>query len=269
MDDDEARSKFMIRLLITLLTAFTLLPSSAAVAQADCRGFLFQEDADRAGITCDLPSVTEAGIVRSEPTGRRGRIATITDGDTLQATFGDTTEKIRLFAVNTPELNPIECYGIEATALLAQLAPIGSIVWFERGEVERDRFDRSLYWAWIEVEPGRWQLLQDAIVAAGAGEVRIYPPDDRYADWLMLRESQAKATGAGMWSTCAEPTPAASMGIATSSCDLAYPTVCIRPLNPGGDLDCADVPHRRFQVLPPDPHNFDGDGNGIGCERAD
>jgi micrococcal nuclease len=33
-----------------------------------------------------------------------------------------------------------------------------------------------------------------------------------------------------------------------------------------GDLDCPDVPYRRFRVVPPDPHNFDRDRDGIGCE---
>ena len=33
------------------------------------------------------------------------------------------------------------------------------------------------------------------------------------------------------------------------------------------NLDCKDVPYRRFRVVPPDPHNFDGrDQDGIGCE---
>lgn len=178
---------------------------------------------------------------------------------------------MRIFAINTPELDPLECGGIEATALLAELAPIGSIAWFERGETDLDRYGRSLYWVWIEIEPGRWQLLQDAIVHAGAGEVRIYPPDDRYADWLMLRKSQARADGRGMWTTCEDPEPIdPAMGIASNqNCDPAYPDVCIRPVNPGGDLDCADIEHRRFRVLPPDPRNFDGDGNGIGCERIE
>jgi len=48
-------------------------------------------------------------------------------------------------------------------------------------------------------------------------------------------------------------------------CDLSYPTVCIPTAPP--DLDCPDTPHRRFQVLPADPHRFDPDRNGIGCER--
>lgn len=49
------------------------------------------------------------------------------------------------------------------------------------------------------------------------------------------------------------------------TCDPSYPTVCIPP--PPPDLDCEDVPYRRFKVLPPDPHRFDGnDNDGIGCE---
>jgi len=33
------------------------------------------------------------------------------------------------------------------------------------------------------------------------------------------------------------------------------------------DLDCGDIPFRRFTVLPQDPHRFDGsDNDGVGCE---
>lgn len=49
-----------------------------------------------------------------------------------------------------------------------------------------------------------------------------------------------------------------------SSCDPHYPTVCIPPYPP--DLDCKDVPYRRFTVIQPDPHRFDGDFDGVGCE---
>jgi hypothetical protein len=55
-----------------------------------------------------------------------------------------------------------------------------------------------------------------------------------------------------------------SGGENTGGCDPSYPGVCIPPAPP--DLDCKDVPYRRFQVLSPDPHNFDRDGDGIGCE---
>jgi micrococcal nuclease len=43
---------------------------------------------------------------------------------------------------------------------------------------------------------------------------------------------------------------------------------CIPPVLQGGDLDCGDIPYRRFTVVPPDPHNFDGDHDGIGCDSG-
>lgn len=32
------------------------------------------------------------------------------------------------------------------------------------------------------------------------------------------------------------------------------------------DLDCSQVPDRNFLVVGEDPHHFDGDGDGVGCE---
>ncbi|MEA5595712.1 hypothetical protein [Rivularia sp. UHCC 0363] len=49
------------------------------------------------------------------------------------------------------------------------------------------------------------------------------------------------------------------------NCDPAYPDLCIPKDSP--DLQCSNVKQRNFKVLPPDPHRFDGDGNGIGCEK--
>ena len=49
-----------------------------------------------------------------------------------------------------------------------------------------------------------------------------------------------------------------------ASCDPSYPSVCIPP--PPPDLDCADVKQRNFKVEAPDPHHFDADHDGIGCE---
>ena len=54
---------------------------------------------------------------------------------------------------------------------------------------------------------------------------------------------------------------------AQPECDPSYPTLCIPPDAP--DLDCPEVPERNFPVLPPNPHGFDGDHDGIGCEEDD
>ena len=47
-------------------------------------------------------------------------------------------------------------------------------------------------------------------------------------------------------------------------CDPSYPTVCIPP--PPPDLDCGDIPYTNFTVIGKDPHGFDGNGDGVGCE---
>ena len=62
----------------------------------------------------------------------------------------------------------------------------------------------------------------------------------------------------------ARPPPVSQGTGAATRCDPAYPTVCIPP--PPPDLDCGDITFRRFTVLPPDPHRFDGDHDGVGCE---
>ncbi len=53
--------------------------------------------------------------------------------------------------------------------------------------------------------------------------------------------------------------------VAQSNCSPAYPDVCIAP--PPPDLDCKNISYRNFKVLASDPHKFDGDKDGIGCEQ--
>ncbi len=55
-----------------------------------------------------------------------------------------------------------------------------------------------------------------------------------------------------------------SVATQTGNCSPAYPDVCIAP--PPPDLDCKDVTYQNFRVNAPDPHYFDGDKDGIGCE---
>jgi len=51
---------------------------------------------------------------------------------------------------------------------------------------------------------------------------------------------------------------------AQQQCDSSYPGVCIPPYPP--DLDCGEIRYANFKVVGADPHGFDGDKDGIGCE---
>lgn len=48
------------------------------------------------------------------------------------------------------------------------------------------------------------------------------------------------------------------------NCDPSYSEVCIAP--PPPDLNCDDVPYKDITVVGDDPHGFDREGDGIGCE---
>jgi hypothetical protein len=52
--------------------------------------------------------------------------------------------------------------------------------------------------------------------------------------------------------------------IPQSGCDPSYPDFCIPP--PPPLLNC-DTQQKNFTVLPPDPHGFDRDKDGIGCDE--
>jgi micrococcal nuclease len=69
------------------------------------------------------------------------------------------------------------------------------------------------------------------------------------------------ALGIGMLAPGFAAAPASAQ-----SCDPSYPDFCIQPPWEVGDLDCYQVPYGGFTVYQPDPHYFDGDYDGIGCE---
>jgi hypothetical protein len=84
---------------------------------------------------------------------------------------------------------------------------------------------------------------------------RVVPPDphgfDRDRDGTGCEVGSARSS---------EPVKATQ----ENNCDPSYPEVCIPEYPP--DLDCGEIGYSNFKVLQPDPHRFDGDKDGIGCE---
>ncbi|MGB3189408.1 hypothetical protein [Lyngbya sp. PCC 8106] len=46
--------------------------------------------------------------------------------------------------------------------------------------------------------------------------------------------------------------------------EASYPDICIPIGSP--DLNCSEVPYSNIRVVGDDPHGFDGDNDGVGCE---
>ena len=207
------------------------------------------------------------GPTSQQPAGlHAARVRRAVDGDTIELADG---RRVRYIGIDTPESvapgRPVDCFGREASARNKALVE-GGTIHLEKDVSETDRYGRLLRYVWVD-----GVLSNEALVREGFAQGATYPPDVKYQDRLLAAQRQAREEGAGLSSACAGgpptgATPAqAPAAPATRTCDAAYPEVCIPP--PPPDLDCGAIPHRRFRVLPPDPHRFDGDRDGIGCER--
>src|SRR5215218_2687517 len=81
-----------------------------------------------------------------------------------------------------------------------------------------------------------------------------------YTVTLTVTDSTGRTVSDSILITVHEREPPA---IEERMCDPSYPGLCIPP--PPPDLDCDNISARNFRVLPPDPHRFDDDNDGIGC----
>lgn len=224
-----------------------------------------------------------AGTASIPVDAERATVDWITDGDTMDITLpnGDE-ESVRLIGLDAPEVHPTtneprQCFADDATRILISLAKKGTRIWLERDVSDRDRFGRLVRYVWIE-RGGEALLLNLELVRRGAGIAYPFEPDTSREAEFKQAEREAKANDAGLWGACGgiraagesasvnEGDPAFGITAARDGCDPAYPTVCIP--SPPPDLDCPQITFARFQVLPPDPHRFDLDFDGIGCEGA-
>lgn len=203
------------------------------------------------------PDSTAALIVRS-----------ITDGDTLVVSDG---RRVRLAQVDAPETN--ECYGSESTAALTRLAA-GRAVVLRRptNGPDKDRYGRTLAEVYVS-----GASVNEGLVRGGAAEWgdEFAAEDGDTATRLKGAEHEARADGRGLWSACsgpsaaapappASPAPSAAPTVA-GNCYPAYPDDCIPSAPP--DLDCGDIKRMvRVDHRHGDPHGFDANRDGWGCE---
>jgi micrococcal nuclease len=181
-----------------------------------------------------------------------GVVTRVVDGDTFVVSVGGTEHKVRVIGVDTPETSTPEGDRV-ADEVRARLS--GREVRLERDVSETDRYGRLLRHVWI-TRGGEWTLLSRDLVHDGLAHVYTVPPDVRWAEELVADQREAREARRGLW---ADAEPAFS-----GPCDPAYPTVCVP--SPPPRLTCRDIAERRFEVRAPDPHHFDGNGDGVGCE---
>jgi len=203
------------------------------------------------------PAVSQPDLVPAQ-------VIRVIDGDTFVARINGNRDTVRLIGVDTPEMTgSSEAQGMQAKEFASRYIADRE-VWLEHDVQLRDRYGRRLAYVWLsqpdsrELQEIRILMFNAVLVAEGYARTLTVPPNVRYVEVFQALQTGARNNGRGLWSDSGTVTGQAK-------CHPSYPDVCIPP--PPPDLDCRDIPFRRFRVLPPDPHGFDGDKDGIGCER--
>lgn len=151
-----------------------------------------------------LVTIAAAACASPQPTvpPPQALVVEIVDGDTIVVASGQRTEIVRLIGIDTPEVahhgQPGECFGPEAAAHLASLAPVGSIVQLSVDEEARDIYGRLLgYVATASTPDVAVQLARDGMADALAIE-----PNLATADRVAAAVSEARKAGRGLWGAC-------------------------------------------------------------------
>jgi micrococcal nuclease len=203
------------------------------------------------------------------PAGDLATVTRIIDGDTIEVAQDGRTYRVRYIGMDTPEQG--DFFYSEATEANQGLVK-GQQVILVKDVSETDRYGRLLRYVYL----ADGTFVNAELVRQGYAVIATFPPDVRHQELFLQLEREAREAGRGLW---AQPSgngplptnaPAATNPLSPTNapqqtnCDPAYPTVCIPP--PPPDLDCGEIPYRDFTVLPSDPHRFDGDNDGVGCE---
>jgi len=171
-----------------------------------------------------------------------GVVTSVIDGDTIRV----NDHSIRFTLSSAPELD--ESNGQTAQILIDTLCPVGSEALVD----EDDDQTQGSYGRILAVVYCNGVNLNEELLDSGVG----YLLDEFCDDSEFASMDWAKKHG------CQEEEP--KVTVVGSDCDESYPDFCIP--SPPPDLDCKDIPQKKFTVLQPDPHRFDGDKDGIGCE---
>lgn len=175
-----------------------------------------------------------------------GKITQVIDGDTIRV----NDYPIRFALASAPELG--ELRGIDARNLIEDICPIGSEVRVD----EDDGQTEGSYGRIVAVVYCNRMNLNSELLDASLGSISTE----------FCQVSEFSETPWAQKHGCLKIESDSDLPVqSTDQCDSSYPDICIK--SPPPDLDCADISYRNFRVVFPDPHNFDGDRDGIGCEE--
>ncbi|MCI0346688.1 MAG: thermonuclease family protein [Chloroflexi bacterium] len=133
-------------------------------------------------------------------------VVRVVDGDTLVVDIGGHDETVRLVGIDTPETHrpntPVECFGPEAAAHLAELLPDGTAVRLERDVEPRDQYGRLLAYVYRRSDG---VLVNEAMARDGYAAALTIPPNVAREAVIAAAVVEARNGDRGLWAACGGP----------------------------------------------------------------
>lgn len=199
-------------------------------------------------------------------------VTNVVDGDTIDVSYKDKEERVRLILVDTPETKHpnkgVQPYGPEATEYTTDTLD-GEKVRLEVGEEKRDQYDRLLAYVYIDGENFNKKLLR-----GGYARLSVYPPNTKYKSSFEEAQSKAQAENLRIWSEDGYVTDE-GFQTSNSSSDSESDSDSSSSSSASADMDCSDFSSQsdveefwddNDYSANNDPHNLDGESDGDPCE---
>jgi len=147
-----------------------------------------------------------ANRLRAAPEGAgSAELATVTrvvDGDTVVASIGGRTERVRYIGMDTPEDvkpgTPVQCYSRAAAAANRRLVA-GQRVRLVQDAEARDRYGRLLAYVYRASDG---LFVNEELVRRGYARPLTIPPNVAHEGEIARLAASARRAGRGLWSRC-------------------------------------------------------------------
>lgn len=200
------------------------------------------------------------------------RVLGVIDGDTINISYNNKTEKVRMIGLDTPETKdprkPVQCFGREASQRMSDLVN-GKNVRIEQDSSQGtiDKYGRLLLYIYLEDGTN----VAYKMIADGYGHEYTYKIPYKYQSQFKVAQKEAESNKRGLWadSTCNGNTnkPAIQQSTRTSQAapspsqvpSLQCPNNCTQARAMG--MTNMNTSHPCYRP------KLDRDRDGIACER--
>lgn len=118
----------------------------------------------------------------------------VLDGETIEIAGGT---RILYIGVKVPEVEPQECFGLEAQQRNRQLVE-GQWI-----EIEKDTSELDLSYGYLlRYVYLNGEMINEILIREGFGRASIQAPDVRFQARLLEAEEEARQSKRGVWGAC-------------------------------------------------------------------